>query len=280
MLLSFVSFSAISAQSLYVGSYNIRNQNDDDTREGNGWKQRCPVLCSQVMFEHPDVFGAQEVLHSQLVDMLRLLPDYDYVGVGRDDGHKKGEYAPIFYDRTRLKLLDQGNFWLSETPEKPGLGWDAACVRICSWAKLRCMHSRRTFFFFNLHMDHVGVVARREAAKLVVQRISDMAGSSHVILTGDFNVDQTDEIYSVFTSSPLLSDSYSSAICRFAENGTFHAFHLERKTASRIDHVFVSPSFSVKRYGILTNTYWQQQGDSIVRRLPSDHYPVFVHLSM
>lgn len=267
-----------SAQSLYVGSYNIRYQNGDDNREGNGWKQRCPVVCGQLMFEHPDIFGAQEVLHSQLNDMLRLLPDYDYIGVGREDGATKGEYAPIFYDKQKLDLLSHGHFWLAETPDKPVLGWDAACVRICTWGQFQDKLSNAKFFFFNLHMDHIGVMARRESARLVVSHIRQLAGTAPVVLTGDFNVDQTNEIYSIFTS--LLADSYTAARVRFAENGTFNAFHQERKTRSRIDHVFVSPSFTVERYGILTNTYWQQQGDSIVRRLPSDHYPVFVHLSM
>jgi len=266
------------AQPLYVGSYNIRYQNNDDARAGNGWQQRCPVVCGQIAFEHPDIFGTQEVLHGQLHDMLALLTDYDYIGVGRDDGQTKGEYAAIFYDKNKLRLLDHGNFWLSETPEKPALGWDAACIRICTWGKFRDRKSRKTFFFFNLHMDHVGVVARREGAKLVVDRIRQLAGRKPVVLTGDFNVDQNDEIYTIFSSSGLLADTYTHARVRFAENGTFNAYKPGRKTASRIDHIFVSPSFSVDRYGILTNTYWTSTGDQADRRLPSDHYPVFVHL--
>ncbi len=266
------------AQPLYVGSYNIRYQNNDDARAGNGWQQRCPVVCGQIAFEHPDIFGTQEVLHGQLRDMLALLTDYDYIGVGRDDGKTEGEYAAIFYDKNKLRLLDHGNFWLSETPEKPALGWDAACIRICTWGKFRDRKSRKTFFFFNLHMDHVGVVARREGAKLVVDRIRQLAGRKPVVLTGDFNVDQNDEIYTIFSSSGLLADTYTHARVRFAENGTFNAYKPSRKTDSRIDHIFVSPSFSVDRYGILTNTYWTSTGDQTDRRLPSDHYPVFVHL--
>ena len=219
------------AQPLYVGSYNIRYQNNDDARAGNGWQQRCPVVCGQIAFEHPDIFGTQEVLHGQLHDMLALLTDYDYIGVGRDDGQTKGEYAAIFYDKNKLRLLDHGNFWLSETPEKPALGWDAACIRICTWGKFRDRKSRKTFFFFNLHMDHVGVVARREGAKLVVERIRQLAGRKPVVLTGDFNVDQNDEIYTIFSSSGLLADTYTHARVRFAENGTFNAYKPGRKTA-------------------------------------------------
>ena len=263
------------AQHLYVGSYNIRYQNADDNAAGNAWEKRCPEVCAQLNFEHPDIFGAQEVLHPQLRDMIRLLDGYDYIGVGREDGKKAGEYAPIFYDRQKLRLLKQGHFWLSENPRKPGLGWDAACTRICTWGLFRDQDTRLEFYFFNLHMDHVGVVARRESARLVLDRIRKMASASQpVILTGDFNVDQHDEIYTLFTQSGLLSDSYEQARLRQAPNGTFNAYDMYRKTESRIDHVFVSPHFSVDRYGILTSVYWDDQG----RRLPSDHYPVFVHL--
>ena len=237
------------------------------------------MICGQIAFEHPDIFGTQEVLDGQLNDMLQLLPDYDYIGVGRDDGANDGEFAAIFYDKKQLRLLDYGNFWLSETPEKPTLGWDAACIRICTWGKFRCRQSRKTFFFFNLHMDHVGKVARREGAKLVVDRIRKLAGKRPVVLTGDFNVDQNDEIYAIFANSGLLNDSYTHAAIRFAENGTFNSYKPDYKTGSRIDHVFVSPTFTVERYGILTNGYWTNSGDKAVRRLPSDHYPVMVHLA-
>ena len=265
---------AVQGQGLYVGTYNIRYQNEGDCKKGNGWKQRCPVVCAQINFQHPDVLGTQEVLAEQLDDMKALLTDYDYIGVGRDDGKRKGEHTVIFYDRKTIRLLQQGHFWLSETPDKPGLGWDAACTRICTWGKFRSRKAGKTFYFFNLHMDHVGIVARRESARLVVRRIKEIAKGAPVILTGDFNVDQNDTIYSIFTTSGLLNDSYEHSKQRFAENGTFNGFNPDRKTDSRIDHVFVSPTFRVIRFGILTNSYWTNKGC----RLPSDHYPVFVRL--
>ncbi len=265
---------AVQGQGLYVGTYNIRYENQGDYKKGNGWKQRCPVVCAQINFQHPDVLGTQEVLAEQLDDMKALLTDYDYIGVGRDDGKRKGEHTVIFYDRKTIRLLQQGHFWLSETPDKPGLGWDAACTRICTWGKFRSRKAGKTFYFFNLHMDHVGIVARRESAKLVVRRIREIAKGKPVILTGDFNVDQNDTIYSIFTTSGLLNDSYEHSKQRFADNGTFNGFNPDRKTDSRIDHVFVSPCFNIMRYGILTNCYWSDNGN----RLPSDHYPVFVRI--
>ena len=218
----------------------------------------------------------------------------------------------IFYKKKKLRLLDHGDFWLSETPDKPGLGWDAVCIRICTWGKFavktqkeqrngvfnrRKSDRQSEFFYFNLHMDHVGVIARREAAKLVVQRIREMAEGYPVILTGDFNVDQNDEIYTIFTESGLLKDSYDAARIRFAENGTFNAFKTNYYTNSRIDHVFVSPNTTVEAYGVLTNSYWtpdedptddikasdapqQISFDTYIRHNPSDHYPVFVKIKL
>ena len=247
----------------------------------------------------PDIFGAQEVLYVQLNDLLAGLDGYDYIGVGRDDGKTAGEYAAIFYKTDRLRLLDQGNFWLSETPDRPGLGWDAACVRICTWGRFagQTTPDNESFYFFNLHMDHVGVTARREGAKLIVRKIREIAQGAPVIVTGDFNVDQNDEIYSIFTQSGLLKDSYQATRLRFAENGTFNSFDTDLFTQSRIDHVFVSSETTVDAYGVLTNSYWlpndksgqqikgndapqQIDFDRYTRRQPSDHYPVFVRLSL
>ena len=293
-----MTVSTLSAQML-VGTYNIRNKNNGDSIKGNVWQKRCQVICDQVNFMSPDIFGTQEVLHGQLMDMLGCLDGYDYIGVGRDDGKTAGEYAAIFYKTDRLRLLDQGNFWLSEMPEHPGLGWDAACVRVCTWGKFAAQTATNdeAFYFFNLHMDHVGVTARREGAKLIVSRIREIAQGAPVIVTGDFNVDQDDEIYSIFTSSGLLKDSYTTARLRFAENGTFNSFDTDLYTKSRIDHIFVSPDTQVDSYGVLTNSYWQPDSGSTasvkgndapieiefsryIRRQPSDHYPVFVRLSL
>lgn len=286
----------LSAQML-VGSYNIRYKNSGDSINGNLWPKRCQVMCDQVNFMSPDIFGAQEVLHGQLIDMLACLNGYDYIGVGRDDGAAAGEYAAIFYRTDRLRLLDYGNFWLSETPDVPGLGWDAACVRICTWGSFagQTATDDEAFYFFNTHMDHVGVIARREAAKLIVSKIREIAQGAPVILTGDFNVDQNDEIYVIFTESGLLKDSYLATRQRFAENGTFNSFNPDLYTESRIDHIFVSPETDVYSYGVLTDGYWQpniESSDTIkghdapqqinfskyTRRLPSDHYPVFIRI--
>ena len=308
-LLIVASFQ-LSAQDLLVGTYNIRYKNRNDSVQGEIWPKRRQVICDQVNFMAPDIFGTQEVLYEQLGDMKNALDGYDYIGVGREDGVHGGEHEAIFYKKDKIKLLDHGDFWLSETPDKPGLGWDAVCIRVCTWGKFgvqapKMRHgifnrkkndTQRVFYYFNLHMDHVGVVARREAAKLVVARIREIAQGHPVILTGDFNVDQNNEIYTIFTNSGLLKDSYETARVRFAENGTFNNFKTDLYSTSRIDHVFVSPTITVNAYGVLTDSYWTPDDteealkgtdapqeitfDKYIRHNPSDHYPVFVKIKM
>ena len=297
-IMVFVASQVFAAQML-VGTYNIRLKVASDSLKGEVWNKRCQVMCDQVNFMAPAIFGAQEVLHVQLLDMLDALDGYDYIGVGRDDGITGGEYSAIFYKTSELRLLDYGNFWLNETPDRPGLGWDAACIRICTWGKFarQTASNDEAFYYFNLHMDHVGVIARREAAKLIVSRIREIAQGAPVIVTGDFNVDQKDEIYGIFAGSGLLKDSYEAARIRFAENGTFNSFDIDLYSDSRIDHVFVSPAIPVEAYAIMTNSYWVPNVNSdatvkgndapqqidfshYTRRQPSDHYPVFVRLEL
>ena len=286
LLVCILLCSVTAAQTIVVGSYNIRYRNDEDSIRGHVWSKRCKAICDQINWQQPVVLGAQEVLHRQLNDLLSGLDGYEYIGVGRDDGRTKGEYAPIFYRAAEVELKDSGHFWLSPTPDHPSLGWDAACVRICTWGRFRMRSSGREFLFMNLHMDHVGITARREAAKMVMEHVATMTAQHtgtpvSVMLTGDFNVDQTDEIYTIFTASGQLKDCYTTARLRMAENGTFHGYHPERYTSSRIDHIFVSNDITVDAYAIHTDAYWTDEGDGKHQlRHPSDHYPVFARISL
>lgn len=281
LLLQCVSCLSASAQELTVGSYNIRYKNKNDSIKGNVWQVRSKCIANQIIWERPDIFGAQECLHPQLMDLEQLLDGYEWIGIGRDDGKQAGEYAAIFYKSERLELLEQGHFWLSETPERPSKGWDAACVRICTWGHFRDRSTQKEFYFLNLHMDHVGGTARSESAKLVMQRITQMTqgGRKLAVLTGDFNVSQTDELYTLFTQSGILKDCYTHAATRFAENGTFNSFNSRKYTTERIDHIFVTPTTTVESYATLTDSYWTQESDgSMARRNFSDHYPVFARI--
>ncbi|WP_454801023.1 endonuclease/exonuclease/phosphatase family protein [Mucilaginibacter phyllosphaerae] len=267
MLLLFTATATLTqAQQLNIGTYNLRNANQGDSTAGNGWGQRLPWIAKLIQFQDLDIFGTQEAKYHQLTDMTDSLTEYKWVGVGRDDGKQAGEFSAIFYKTDRFKLLKTGDFWMSTITDKPNKGWDAALPRICTWAQFKEMKTGFTFYFFNLHMDHIGVVARRESAKLVLQKIKQMAGNAPTILTGDFNVDQTSDSYAVINNSGILKDSYVLSPMKMAPSDSFNDFNANTAGDKRIDHIFVTKQFKVKRYGILTNTYHG--------RTPSDHYPV------
>jgi len=285
-----IPLSAQSPLTLKVGSYNIRYDNKWDREADNSWDDRLPVIASIIEWEDVDVFGAQEVLVDQLADMDHALSGYANYGIGRDDGKEEGEYAPVFYKKDKFKLLDSGTFWLSETPDKPSKGWDAALPRICSWVQLEEKESGQTLWFFNLHMDHVGIKAREESSKLVVEKIEEMTAGEPVFLTGDFNVDQKNEIYDILEGAEGLKDSFNEAEHKMAWNGTFNAFDSELWTDSRIDHIFVSKDIKVTHYAVLLETYRTKLSEEEIKkgdfpeelssqpakvRLPSDHFPIF-----
>lgn len=268
------------AQQFTVATYNMRNDNasNDDSVRGNGWKQRLPVIVKLIQFHDFDIFGTQECLIHQLKGLKASMPSYAYTGIGRDDGKTEGEFSAIFYKTTKFKLLAHGDFWLAPITDKPNKGWDAALPRICSWGSFQEIKTGYKFYYFNLHMDHIGVVARRESAKLVLTKIKAIAGTAPVIFLGDFNVDQTSDSYAVINTSGTLKDAYELSPIKYAENGTFNDFNADTKTTSRIDHIFLTKDFTVKRYGILTDSYRGKAkgGDQYEAKLPSDHFPVMI----
>ena len=293
-IILFCNCQSYRPTTINVASYNLRQANSGDSASGNGWGQRYPVIAQMVQFHDFDIFGTQECFLHQLQDMKKSLPGYDYIGVGRDDGKEKGEHSAIFYRTDKFEVIEKGDFWLSETPDVPGKGWDAVLPRVCSWGHFKCKDTGFEFLFFNLHMDHVGKQARVESAFLVQKKMEELGANLPAILTGDFNVDQTHQSYDALVSKGVLCDAYEKADFRYATNGTFNSFDPNNFTESRIDHVFVSPVFHVKKYGVLTDTYRsekekKQKADvkdapqeitvkAYQARTPSDHFPVKVVL--
>lgn len=260
-------------------TFNIRYRNTDDGV--NSWENRRDSLAHFIALQQLDIIGMQEVLHQQRLDMQQLLPDFDYVGVGRDDGRTKGEYAPIFYRRSRFKVLDSGTFWLSQHPNRVGfIGWDGACCRIATWAKMRDKETGTTFLAINTHFDHVGTEARRNGALLIIDRIRKIAGSIPVVLTGDFNVSEESEAYRTITQPHegiTLVDAHKTAHRTAGQSYTWHNFgRLSEQWRSKIDFIFTTPSVEVDYSWIpMLNVR-----SGVKTPYMSDHNPVISRLRM
>lgn len=248
---------------IVVASFNLRMNTEKDGV--NAWPNRKEMVNALIRYHEFDLIGTQEGFRSQLEDIAEL-KEFAFTGAGRDDGRQAGEHSAIFYKKDRFTLLESGDFWLSETPDKPGKGWDATCCnRIASWARFKDRKSKKTFYFFNVHFDHQGVVARRESGKLMAEKIRAIAGNSPVILTGDFN--STPETEQIKRIEELLNDSYkTSAAPPYGPAGTANGFRLDAPLKNRIDYIFVSPGIQVLKYGALS--------DHKEQRYPSDHLPV------
>ena len=268
----FFSFLA-QAQGLNVMTFNIRLNTASDSL--NAWPYRKDKLASQILFHEVHLLGVQEALHDQMMDLKERLPQFKSLGGGRDDGKEKGEYSAIFYDTTRLQVLQAKMFWLSETPEIPGSkSWDAAITRIVTWAKFRDKKTKKIFFAFNTHFDHKGEVARRESAKIVLNRIKEIAGNVPVVCTGDFNAEPAQEPVMVIMdkNNPLhLTDSKEiSQTPHYGPTGTFNAFQSKERNDQPIDYIFLKGKWKVVKHATISQTW--------AGRFASDHFSVLATL--
>lgn len=258
-----------SAATLNVATWNLRL---DLAQDGaNAWPLRKELVKELVRYHAFDLFATQEGLPGQIADLAQMR-EYGHVGAGRDDGKDAGEHSAIFYRTGRFRLLRSGDFWLSQTPERPSLGWDATCCkRITSWAELQDKADGRRFFFFSTHFDHQGEVARRESARLMLKKIREIAGDAPVIAAGDFN--STPDTEQIRTMQSALSDARMvTAAPPYGPEGTFNGFKIDSPLDQRIDYVFVNAQVKVLNYAALT--------DSRNGRFPSDHLPVVVRVEV
>jgi len=274
LFIVFIISLVSDAQELNVMTFNIRLNLKSDSL--NAWPYRKDKAASQILFHTVHILGVQEALHEQMMDLGQSLSRYKYVGVGRDDGKTKGEYSAIFYDTTRLKLMGSSTFWLSLTPEVPGSkSWDAAITRIVTWGKFRDIKTKKVFFVFNTHFDHIGKEARRESARLLKQRTKDIAGSNPVIITGDFNSKPSDDPIKIITDAgdkDHFTDTKSISVTpHYGPDGTFNAFTSKELDNEPIDFIFIKGKWKVLQHATLSQT-WNG-------KFSSDHFPVFVKLS-
>lgn len=245
-------------------SYNIRYGSAEDGP--NSWDIRKPATVSMIKDQAPDVMGVQEAFSFQIEYITENCPDYGFVGISRLDP-KDAETPAIFYDRTSVELLDWGNFWLSETPDRVSFGWDAACERNATWALMRHRKSGREFYFVNTHLDHVGKTARAEGLKTVLAKIGEMNGKGlPVVLTGDFNTSADDP------SLDVLDGKMHDA--RYSASGSTDALNTYNgwgNSSTAIDYIFFDGFRKCMAYKTIQKEY---DGVEFI----SDHYPIRAEL--
>ncbi|CAF3396017.1 unnamed protein product [Rotaria sp. Silwood1] len=260
------------SSSLRIMTYNIREDVVNDGK--NQWKFRKDRVIGLIRYHSPDIFGVQEALYHQLVDLQTALTDFSYYGVGRDDGKDKGEFSAIFYLSDRFELLNQGTFWLSQTPNIPGSkGWDATFPRICSWVKINDRRTPETLYYFNTHLERDGETARREGARLVLTHIQEITGlEAPIILTGDFNAGLDSDAYLTIITDTIFQDAKClTETPHYGPSGSKVNFDVTQGVREQIDHIFVTPShFRVLKHANLTDSYEMCY--------PSDHLPVLTEL--
>lgn len=244
-----------------VISYNIRMGVAKDGT--NSWEYRYPASAMMIEDQKPDIFGVQEAYDFQVKYMDEYCKGYKSVGVGREDGKSKGEHMSIFYNKKKISLLKWGTYWLSETPEKPSMGWDAACIRTATWALMKDKESGRKFYFVNTHLDHVGPIAKKKGLKLIVDRIKDMNPKGYpMILTGDFNTEPQEK--DILGELDTLMNSARETAVTTDKGDTFNGWG---KGKSVIDHIYWSGFSSCTTFEVIRKPYMD-------RKFISDHYPV------
>ncbi len=257
----FISSQSHIEHNLNAMTFNIRYGAANDGE--NGWEFRKNLAAQTIKKSDPDILGLQEALKYQIDDLLKQLPQYSFVGVGRDDGKSAGEYSCILYKKDRFKVDSTETFWFSDTPSIPGSkSWGNNITRICTWARLIDKVSGKTFYSFNVHLDHESQTSREKSAQLLVKRISEK--NLPVILTGDFNsTEDNPAIKTVLASG--LTDTFRALHKKEVNQGTFHAFN-GNTNGEKIDFIFISKEFKAVKSKIITSNY---NG-----KFPSDHFPV------
>jgi endonuclease/exonuclease/phosphatase family metal-dependent hydrolase len=260
------------SQTLTVMSYNIRM---DTKADGvNQWGNRIEKVTDLIKKHNPDLFGVQEALHNQMMDLQNNLPDYQFVGVGRDDGKEKGEYSAIFYKKDKFEVLKQNTFWLSETPTIPGSkSWDAAITRVVTFAVVKEKSSGKSFIYANTHFDHIGKEARKNSANTIKHLLLDFMKDYKeipVLVSGDFNSEPTAEPYLNMINGKELQ--LTDARPGTDVTGTFCGFEVGKIECRTIDYIFHSPQWKASNYKVI------QENDG--KYYPSDHLPVMASFTL
>lgn len=261
----------LAAQDRSVMTYNIRYGTANDGEDI--WDNRKESLVREIAFYEPDFLGVQEALHAQMEYLDEQLPQYAYIGVGRDDGKTRGEYSAIFYHKDRVKLLNGSTFWLSETPDKISKGWDAALPRIVTYGHFKYKKGKKDkIWYFNTHFDHRGTEAREKSVELIIKKVHELANSKEpVLISGDFNL--TPDSKPIQHMSKTFNDTYThSRVPAFGPSTTFQGFNINAQNDKRIDYIFTNDNVQVLKTAILS--HW------IDGHFNSDHFPVLSYFQV
>lgn len=245
---------------LKVMTYNIRYAT---TKDGpNAWNHRKEASVAMIADQQPDVFAMQEVLSKQKKYMDKNCVGYLGVGVGRENGKKKGEHTTIHWNTNTVTMLDWGALWLSETPDVPSLGWDAWHPRTFTWALFEKKDSGKKFYFVNVHLDHAGGQAQKNGLALVKSKMDEMnLEGLPVVIVGDFNVTPSNGIVTDFNTKMKNATQHAEIVDTHESYNDWGARYLT------LDYIYYDGFSKCHSYDVVTEQYC---GKPFV----SDHYPV------
>ncbi|WP_053367719.1 endonuclease/exonuclease/phosphatase family protein [Bacillus sp. FJAT-27245] len=259
-----------ATETIRVMTYNLKYADNDPP---HSWPGRKELVKEIIVNEAPDLIGTQEGLFPQLEDLAELLPGYRWVGLGREGG-SQGEYMAILYKHERLRVLEYGHFWLSDSPSLIGsCTWGNICPRMVTWVRFLDLKTKQHFYHFNTHLDNHSELARIEGAKLLAQRALELDSAMPIVVTGDFNENQQSEAYRILAGEGPFSDTWYLSARRINEElGTFNDFSDPSGGNERIDWILVRGNTEVRTAKIV--------GDRPGGQFPSDHYPIVVEMQL
>ncbi|MBQ7100951.1 MAG: endonuclease/exonuclease/phosphatase family protein [Clostridia bacterium] len=227
-------------------------------------------IVPQIIGEYlPDTLGVQECTYEWYQTLCAALPEYEFVGVGRDSGGTDpecGEISGVLFLKEKYSLLDSGTFWLSETPDVVSYGWDASCRRVCTWAVLEEKATGKRFTHVNTHLDHISEPARKYGIELVREKA--LSFDVPTVVTGDFNLFKGCDLYYSLVAEGL--DDTQDTAKQTMYGRTYHAYK-GGEEGEPIDYILTNAKITqVSRYVIVR--------DMLDGQYTSDHYPIYADM--
>lgn len=260
-------FEVKEENAMRIMSFNIRCTNVGK----DSWEDRIGIVSQTMLESEADSIGVQEATPEWMATLKETVGEkYAYVGVGRDDGDNEGEYSAVFYLKDKYEVVDSDTFWLSETPDKPSFGWDAACRRVCTWVQLKDKETGKQYVHMNTHFDHVGISARKNSVEMIIDKAKTFTDIP-VVFTADMNVVQGSTNYNQFVDSGYFRDTKFAAPDSM-NYCTYHDTKPDMHKDDVIDYVMINDGFDALTYRVVT--------EGVDGRFVSDHYPIYADIVM